>query len=171
MFKYIVKRLAISVVILLGVSIIIYTMVRMMPTDYVDNKYASQLQSGTINQEELKKNRYNLDNLLMQLRQKDVQTPSECAFALLESNGTLTIIKKSERLLLFPEPIISEGEINYDALEKSWLDKKTLLIEMAKAGYEDENNIFLCEILIDGTFIFIKKEWFFNLITVSNNCN
>lgn len=53
MFKYIVKRLAISVVILLGVSIIIYTMVRMMPTDYVDNKYASQLQSGTINQEDI----------------------------------------------------------------------------------------------------------------------
>ena len=127
--------------------------------------------NGLINQEELKKNRYNLDNLLMQLRQKDVQTPSECAFALLESNGTLTIIKKSERLLLFPEPIISEGEINYDALEKSGLDKKTLLIEMAKAGYEDENNIFLCEILIDGTFIFIKKEWFSYMITISYNRN
>lgn len=53
MFKYIVKRLAISVVILLGVSIIIYTMVRLMPTDYVDSKYASQLQSGTINQEDI----------------------------------------------------------------------------------------------------------------------
>ena len=53
MFKYIIKRLAISIVILLGVSIIIYTMVRLMPTDYVDTKYASQLQSGTINQEDI----------------------------------------------------------------------------------------------------------------------
>ena len=53
MFKYIIKRLAISILILFGVSIIIYTMVRLMPTDYVDNKYASQLQSGTINQDDI----------------------------------------------------------------------------------------------------------------------
>ena len=48
MFKYIVKRLAISIIILLGVSVIIYSMVRLMPNDYVDTKYASQLQSGAI---------------------------------------------------------------------------------------------------------------------------
>ena len=48
MFQYIIKRLAISIIILLGVSIIIYSMVRLMPNDYVDTKYASQLQSGTI---------------------------------------------------------------------------------------------------------------------------
>ena len=48
MFQYIIKRLAISILILLGVSIIIYSMVRLMPNDYVDTKYASQLQSGTI---------------------------------------------------------------------------------------------------------------------------
>ena len=48
MFQYIIKRLAISILILLGVSVIIYSMVRLMPNDYVDTKYASQLQSGTI---------------------------------------------------------------------------------------------------------------------------
>ena len=53
MVKYIIKRLAISIVILLGVSIIIYTMVRLMPTDYVDTKYASQLQNGTIKPEDI----------------------------------------------------------------------------------------------------------------------
>ena len=48
MVKYIIKRLLISIVILLGVSIIIYTMVRLMPTDYVDNKFSTQLSQGTI---------------------------------------------------------------------------------------------------------------------------
>lgn len=48
MFKYIVKRLLLSIIILLGVSVIIYTMVRLMPNDYVDIKFASQLQSGAI---------------------------------------------------------------------------------------------------------------------------
>ena len=48
MFKYIVKRLLISLLVLFGVSIIIYTLVRLMPNDYIDLKYASQIQQGQI---------------------------------------------------------------------------------------------------------------------------
>lgn len=48
MLKYILKRLFISIFVLLGVSIIIYTLVRMMPNDYLDIKFSSQLQQGTI---------------------------------------------------------------------------------------------------------------------------
>ncbi|MGM9899416.1 MAG: ABC transporter permease [Bacilli bacterium] len=53
MFKYIIKRLFISIFVLLGVSVIIYTLVRMMPNDYVDMKFSSQLQSGTITQDDI----------------------------------------------------------------------------------------------------------------------
>ena len=53
MIKYIIKRLLISVLVLFGVSIIIYTMVRLMPNNYVDIKFAPQLQSGAINQEDI----------------------------------------------------------------------------------------------------------------------
>ena len=38
MVKYIVKRLLLSILILFGVSIIIYALARMMPTDYVDQQ-------------------------------------------------------------------------------------------------------------------------------------
>lgn len=55
MLKYIIKRILISILVLFGVSVIIYTLVRMMPNDYVDTKFASQLQSGTITQEEIQK--------------------------------------------------------------------------------------------------------------------
>lgn len=53
MLKYIIKRLLISILILLGVSIIIYSMVRMMPANYIDIKYAPQLQSGAMSQEDV----------------------------------------------------------------------------------------------------------------------
>lgn len=53
MLKYIVKRLLVSLLILVGVSVIIYTMVRLMPNDYVDVKYSQQLQSGSIKQEDI----------------------------------------------------------------------------------------------------------------------
>ena len=53
MIKYIVKRLLLSVLILFGVSVIIYSLARMMPTDYVDNQYSSAVSQGTMRQEDV----------------------------------------------------------------------------------------------------------------------
>ena len=53
MIKYIVKRLGMAILILLGVSVIIYSLARMMPTDFVDNQYSSALQQGTMQQEDV----------------------------------------------------------------------------------------------------------------------
>ncbi|MCI9031631.1 MAG: ABC transporter permease [Clostridia bacterium] len=53
MFKYIVKRLGISIIILLGVSIIIYTMVRLMPIDFITTNFAGQIQTGAFDENDL----------------------------------------------------------------------------------------------------------------------
>lgn len=53
MAKYILKRIFISLFVLLGVSIIIYTLVRMMPADYIDRKFASQLSQGLITEQQV----------------------------------------------------------------------------------------------------------------------
>ena len=53
MFKYILKRLGLSLIVLLGVSVIIYFLVRLMPTNYVDDKFANELQQGTITHDQL----------------------------------------------------------------------------------------------------------------------
>lgn len=53
MFKYIVKRLFISLIVLFGVSVIVYMMVRMMPNDYLDEKFSEMLKSGTVTEEDL----------------------------------------------------------------------------------------------------------------------
>ncbi len=48
--KYIVKRILLALIILLGVSVIIYGLARMMPTDFVDNQYSSAVSNGTMTQ-------------------------------------------------------------------------------------------------------------------------
>ena len=53
MIKYIVKRLLLSLLILFGVSVIIFSLARMMPTDYVDNQYSSAVAQGTMRQEDV----------------------------------------------------------------------------------------------------------------------
>ena len=62
MLKYILKRLGLSLIVLLGVSVIIYILVRLMPTNYVDDKFSSELQQGTITHEQIDefKKRYGL---------------------------------------------------------------------------------------------------------------
>ena len=62
MLKYILKRLGLSIIVLLGVSIIIYFLVRLMPNNYLDTKFSAQIQQGTITLDELDdfKKRYGL---------------------------------------------------------------------------------------------------------------
>lgn len=53
MFKYIVKRILLALLILFGVSIIIYSLVRLMPVNYITDKFSSMILQGTIKQEEV----------------------------------------------------------------------------------------------------------------------
>ncbi len=47
MFKYIIKRIIISILILIGVSFLLYVLLRSMPTDFVEQKILQLYQSGT----------------------------------------------------------------------------------------------------------------------------
>lgn len=53
MAKYIIKRLLLAILILFGVSLIIYVLMRMMPADFVDQQFASQSSQGTVSAEDL----------------------------------------------------------------------------------------------------------------------
>ena len=48
MLKYICKRLAYAVLVLLGVSLIMYFLVRLMPVDFIQNKIDAMNQGGTV---------------------------------------------------------------------------------------------------------------------------
>lgn len=55
MVKYVIKRLLLAILILFGVSVIIYVMVRMMPISYVENKYYSTVGSSGGTDEDLQR--------------------------------------------------------------------------------------------------------------------
>ena len=56
MLKYILKRLGLSILILLGVSLIIYTLIRCMPVSFIDDKIAQLSQGGATIPEETVQN-------------------------------------------------------------------------------------------------------------------
>ena len=69
MFKYIVKRIAYSILILLGVSLIIYFLIRLMPVDFIQNKINAMNQGGATVSEETVEAMYKMyglgDNSIM----------------------------------------------------------------------------------------------------------
>ena len=58
MLKYILKRIGISILILLGVSFILYALLRCMPTDFVEAKILALNTSGNTVTEEFKQQMY-----------------------------------------------------------------------------------------------------------------
>ena len=64
MLKYILKRVALSIVILIGVSLIIYFLIRLMPVDFIQNKVNAMNQSNTVPADAVQKlyEMYGLDN-------------------------------------------------------------------------------------------------------------
>ena len=58
MFKYILKRIGVSILILMGVSLLLYTLLRCVPTSFVDAKIIALNASGTEVTDEFKQKLY-----------------------------------------------------------------------------------------------------------------
>ena len=102
--------------------------------DLVDGRPTIIIKNGVINFKNMSDQRYSLDDLLLQLREKDVRNIDEIEYAILETNGKLSVFKKDDKDGgIYPLPIILDGYIQYDNLyginkNKNWLinilDKK-----------------------------------------------
>lgn len=101
--------------------------------------------NGKIKIKELIKNRYTLNDLLLELRQSGVKTINEVEYAILEPNGKLSVFKynflktKSD----YPMPLIIEGDIQEDTLKNINKTKEWLVNKIHNKGMLI-NDIFYC---------------------------
>lgn len=133
---------------------------------FVDGKPITIIENGQVDENAMRKQRYNFDDLLMQLREKNVRSIQDVEFAILEPNGQLSVFKKTSHLNgdppngHFPLPLVIDGKVqeeNVEALEKTplWLRQ-----ELRKIGFRDIKNISYCILDHNGTFfVDIKDEW------------
>ena len=115
--------------------------------------------NGEIDYKSMKKNNYNISNLMIQLRTNNVQSPIEVSFAILEGNGNLNIIKKSEQVVYYPDPIIMDGKLNKTALAKMNMSEEDVLLMIAKNNYRSVEEIFFAQLLVDGIYIIPFKDF------------
>ena len=123
----------------------------------LDGNPSVMINRGKVNFKEMLKQRYNLDDLLVQLRSKSIKSIEEVDYAILETSGKLSVFKKEDdSTRSYPLPIIIDGEIQEDALmqinkTRAWLDKY-----LEKESYI-VSEIFYCFYKNNNLFI-IKKE-------------
>ncbi|MGQ4668092.1 DUF421 domain-containing protein [Metabacillus halosaccharovorans] len=104
------------------------------------------IQNGKILERNMNKMRYTLDYLNQQLREKDTFNIEEVLFAIVETNGTLTVLKKPQfrnvtrqdlSVAAAPEQrlpieLIMDGEIIKENLEQNNLTQNWLQLELEK---------------------------------------
>ncbi|AYC29727.1 DUF421 domain-containing protein [Paenisporosarcina cavernae] len=122
--------------------------------DLLDGDPSLIIRDGILMQKEMHKQRYNLDDLFQQLREKQVGSISEVAYAYLESSGNLSIFKKGESLLHLP--LIVDGEIQQNHLKA--MQKTTEWLQQFLDQHQVEANDIFFAVYEEPEFIFQLKE-------------
>lgn len=106
---------------------------------------------GKINYNEMVKQKYNLDDLLVQLREKGYRNIEDIEYAILENNGTLSVFEYDKKNTNSPLPmaVILDGKIQYETLREMKRDdsfiyklldsKKIELKDIFYAFYKDKS--------------------------------
>lgn len=129
------------------------------------------IQRGKILEEELKKNRYNLTDLLEELRIKNVPNIADVEFAVLETNGQLSVFPKSQKRPTIPEDfhittqyeglpltIIMDGKLNSNNLQQGDKDLNWLKGELKKHSIDKIENVLLASLDSSGTLYVQAKR-------------
>ncbi|MEL3973976.1 DUF421 domain-containing protein [Rossellomorea oryzaecorticis] len=113
--------------------------------EFVDGKPTVLIHNGKIDEQEMKKQRYNYDDLLLQLREKDVFNLADVEFAVLEPSGSLSVLKKEKKspgtLTL---PLILDGQVQSNHLEMMGKTSFWLRKELRERGYKEISQISFC---------------------------
>ena len=126
--------------------------------DAFDGTPSVMINRGVVNFKEMVRQRYNLDDLLTQLREQHIRTIEEVDYAVLESSGKLSVFKKEgSQFGDYPLPLILDGVIQPETLtqikkSEKWLNK-TLKEEQVSL-----DNIFYAFYKDKGLYLIKKSD-------------
>ena len=121
--------------------------------DVLDGKPSVIINRGKVNLKEMKRLRYNLDDLLCQLREQSIKSIQDVDYAILETNGRLSIFQKKDGPE-YPLAVILDGVIDEEVLfeikkGKAWLlkelERKNILLENIFYAFYQNQNLFIIE--------------------------
>ena len=128
------------------------------------------INNGRIDQKAMCELRMSTEDLMEQLRQKDIFNIDDVAFAIVETNGMVSILKKTENdlptnkdLAVKKKPselkvtVISDGEISRSSLQLCAWSEKNILDTLSREK-TDLKDVFLMIADKSGDYTIIRKE-------------
>lgn len=148
----------IMLLVFLEIGLAYLTMKSRKVRTVLDGKPSLIICNGKINYKEMVKQRYNLDDLLISMRQRKIRSLDQIEYAFLEPNGKLSIFKYNwfKTKSAYPIPIIVDGNVNQKALTKIGKNEVWLKNELIHQNIKLKN-IFYAFYKKNSLFI-IKKD-------------
>lgn len=140
----------------------------------IDDKPTIVIQKGKIEEQALKKARLHINDLNMMLREQGVFSIQDVYYAIFETNGNLSVLKKPSKEpatksdvqadtsipKFVPTEVISDGKLLLENLIELGLTEEWVEKELEKKGIGHVNQVFYAEVQQNGSLhVDIKKEW------------
>lgn len=127
------------------------------------------IRRGQLISNELKRTKIDINQVQGLLRKKDIFSIREVEYALLEADGSLTVLKKSEydtpdrndlnlprEAVNLPFEVISDGKVAWDNLKNAGYDEKWLKQQLSGWGVKSPTEVFFAEWL-EGTGMYVVR--------------
>jgi len=134
--------------------------------DVINGRPVILIANGRLMEGEMRKLRYNLNDLMEQLRDKDVFSVTDVQYAILETRGQLNVLLKPSVRTLTPADIglftpdtpltynvIIDGKLNRQTLYESGHDLPWLQEQMALQGFSRVQQIFFGAVSGDTVYL------------------
>nr|WP_232324903.1 DUF421 domain-containing protein [Halobacillus mangrovi] len=127
--------------------------------NWFDGKPTVIIKHGKIDEYEMKRQRYNFNDLLLQLREHGIQQVDDVAYAILEPSGKLSVFEKNDDGGSdYAVVLIADGKVQYSGLKTIRKNKNWLLNEVRKQGFSSVEEISLCTINDEGELSMDKNN-------------
>lgn len=136
---------------------------------YIEGEPTIVIMNGKIMENALRKMKYNVSDIMEQLRNKDVFDLNEVEFAIIESNGQLSVLKKTQYLNVtcgdlninknksgISTELIYDGVLIEENLKQLNKDKKWLMNQLKSFDIKDASEVFLAT-LNPGGSLYVDK--------------
>jgi len=112
---------------------------------------------GKLNRKILGKLRFTLEDLIEGLRLQQIERIEDVEFAILETNGQLSVFRKSNTKSL-PWPVILDGYADKKAMKQVGVTEEWVMNYLKKQGVTSVNQVFLLNVDDQKNCYLVKKE-------------
>jgi uncharacterized membrane protein YcaP (DUF421 family) len=136
----------------------------------VDSEPAVVIENGKIIHQNMSKTRFTINELMMQLREKNMFNIADVEFAILETDGNLSVLPKSQKIPLTPsdlniptqymgltKDLVIDGNIMPENLKDMRLDEHWLQGQLQEHGITNMREVFYAGLDSSGN-LFVSKR-------------